>query len=184
MKKLIFAFTAIFTLSAFTTIAQESKFAHVNTETVLDSVASYKAIMAEQEDMSDDYQKSTELIQKQIQEIQIEVMSRQDTSDVSDIEMQLYQNDVENKQKQLQLIDQEIQRSFGVLQERMEKIMSLYSDAVAIVAERMDLTYVFYKFEEGQQVMYIGPKSADISKEVMIEMLRMDNEKRIHEYDQ
>ncbi len=69
MKKLTLVLVALFTLGAFTSNAQSIKLGHVSSAVVLDSVESYKAIVAEEQQIYKDGQEQSQAIQLQIQGI-------------------------------------------------------------------------------------------------------------------
>lgn len=179
MKKILLLTISLFTFGAFTTIAQDLKFAHVKSDSVFVNVESFNAITAEQMQLEKDYAEMYEIIQKQMIDIQAEAAAKQDSAGLSQFEIDMYSSDLEKKQYDLQKLESDTQYSLGILQQRMGELMLLYREAVATVATKMDITYVFDEF---QQLMFAGPKSLDITKEVTAEMKRLDDEKKIHRY--
>jgi outer membrane protein len=179
MKKLTLVIVALFTLGAFTSNAQALKLGHVSSAVVLDSVASYKAIVAEEQQIYKDGQDQSQAIQLQIQEMQIKAQRMAEKDSLSDFEAYMIQGDMEKKQQDLYQLEQFSQQKLQVLNERLMKLMEMYKEAVGVVGKKYELTYVL---DKDSQVLYAAEGAKDITEEVRAELLKMDNAKRVHTY--
>ena len=179
MKKLTLVIVALFTLGAFTSNAQTAKFGHVSSAIVLDSVASYKAIVAEEQQIYKDGQEQSQAIQLQLQKMQADAQRRAEQDSLSDFEAYMIQGDMEKKQQDLYQLEQYSQQQLQVLNERLMKLMEMYKVAVGKVAKKYDLTYVL---DKDSQVLYAAEGAKDLTNEVRTELIKMDNEKRVHTY--
>ncbi|MEZ4922643.1 MAG: OmpH family outer membrane protein [Crocinitomicaceae bacterium] len=176
MKTAILAIITIFTLGAFNSNAQTAKIAHVQSSVVLDSIQSYKNIVAEEQKIYKDGQKQSEAIQKQLERMQQEYYAAVDT--MSQFEEYLMRGDIEKKQNDLYMLEQVMQNQLNILQQRLVELMKMYKEAVAIVAKRHGLTYVL---DADSQVLFASPEGKDLTDEVRTELLRMDKEKPVLE---
>lgn len=175
MKKLIIAFIAIFTVSAFTANAQNVTFAHVSSAEVLDSIQSYKDLVKEETQINREANKQFEVLQRQIYKMQEDAQAKLDS--LTDFEIDMISTDIQKKQMDMQNLEVYTQNQLGVLQERLVKLMDMYRDAVAVVAKKYNITYVL---DADSQVLYAGPAGNDITEEVRTEMLRMDAANPVH----
>ena len=171
MKTAIIAIISILTFSAFNTSAQNVKFAHVKSAEVLDSIQSYKNIVAEEQKIYKDGQEQSSAIQKQINKMQEEARAALDT--LSDFEIMVIQGDIEKKQNDLYMLQQMMDNQIQILQQRLTQLMDMYREAVAVVAKKHGVVYVL---DADSQVLYAGPEGKDITDEVRVELLRMDTE--------
>ena len=169
MKKGILIIIAVFTLGAFTTSAQNIKIGHVSSAQVLDSTKSYKNIVAEEQKIYSDGQIQSAAIQGEIQKMQTDAQAGLDT--LSEFEIYIIQGDIEKKQQDLYNLEQYSQGQLNILQERLVKLMEMYKDAVKVIAEKYELTYVL---DSDSQVLYASPKGKDITDEVRTELIKMD----------
>jgi Skp family chaperone for outer membrane proteins len=178
MRKIIIAIVAIFTFGAFNANAQTPVFAHVESEIVLDSIQSYKDILKERESIQKHYQTVSETIYKQMQKIESEAAALGDL--ITQMEYEIAQDDLNNKQNQLAGVEQKAQKDLAVLDQRLMKLMEVYREAVGIVAEKEGITYVL---DVQQQLLYAGPKGKNITNQVLVQMIKMDNENPTHRFD-
>jgi Skp family chaperone for outer membrane proteins len=179
MKKLTLVLVALFTLGAFTSNAQSIKLGHVSSAVVLDSVESYKAIVAEEQQIYKDGQEQSEAIQLQIQDMQIKAQEKAAKDSLSDFEAYIIQGDIEKKQQDLYQLEQYSQQQLQILNERLMKLMEMYKEAVGVVAKKYELTYVL---DKDSQVLFAAESATDITNEVRTELLKMDNANRVHTY--
>ena len=178
MRKIIIAIVALFTFGAFTSNAQTPVFAHVESEIVLDSIQSYKDILKERESIQKHYQTVSETIYKQMQKIESEAAALGDL--ITQMEYEIAQDDLNNKQNQLSGVEQKAQKDLAVLDQRLMKLMEVYREAVGVVAEKEGITYVL---DVQQQLLYAGPKGKNITNQVLVQMIKMDTEKPTHRFD-
>jgi Skp family chaperone for outer membrane proteins len=176
MKKAILAIVTIFTLGAFTATAQNVKIAHVSSAKVLDSIQSYKNIVAEEQKIYADGQEQSAAIQGQIQKMQMDAQAAIDT--LTEFEIYIIQGDIEKKQQDLYTLEQLMQNQLQILQQRLVQLMEMYKEAVGVVAKKHDMTYVL---DADSQVLYAGTDGKDLTDEVRTELLRMDKENPVLE---
>ncbi|UKN03583.1 OmpH family outer membrane protein [Paracrocinitomix mangrovi] len=175
MKKIIIAFIAIFTLGAFTTNAQDLKFAHVRSAEVLDSIQSYKDLVKEEGKINAEAQKQYQNIQKQMERIQMEADTTADR-----FQLDMLSSDFQKKQMDMQNLEIYTQNQLQILQERLMKLMEMYRDAVSEIAKKNGITYVF---DADQQLLFAGPEGKDITNEVRSKLLEMDNANPVHRFE-
>lgn len=171
MKKGILVLIVLVGLGSFTAVAQDVKFAHVYSETVLDSIQSYKNIVASQEQIYVEAEKQSKKLQNDIQRIQREAQAGQDT--LTEFDMYLLQSDIEQKQQKLYELEQYAQGKLQRVQELLQELMAMYRKAVKEVADKYGYIYVF---DADSQVLYASPKGKDITNEVRTVLIRMDKE--------
>lgn len=174
MKNLIIAFIAIFTLSASDSYAQDVTFAHVGSAEVLDSIQSYKELVAREQEINSDAQEMYTSLQRKYMNLQ---PSQESLDTLSDMEIQFLSSDLQKIEMDMQSLEQITQQQLSVLQERLVKLMQMYRDAVKIVAERYNITYVF---DADTQVLFASPQGKDITDEVRAELLKIDAESPAH----
>jgi outer membrane protein len=175
-KTAILLVITVLTFGAFSSTAQDVKIAHVSSTEVLDSIQSYKNIVAEEQKIYKDGQEQSEAIQKQIMKMQQDAQAALDT--LSEFEMYMIQGDIEKKQQDLYTLEQLMQQQLQILQQRLMQLMEMYKEAVGVIAKKYELTYVL---DADSQVLYASPKGKDITDEVRVELLRMDKENPVLE---
>jgi outer membrane protein len=174
MKKIIIAIIAIFTLGAFNTSAQDVKFAHVSSAIVLDSIQSYKDLVKEEGIINREAQQQYEVLQKKLMELQPDQVA---IDTLTDFEISVISSDIQKVQVDMQNLEAYTSNQLSVLQERLVKLMDMYRDAVETVAKRKGITYVA---DKDSQLLYADPSGTDLTKEVMLELLKMDTENPVH----
>ncbi|MEO9534070.1 MAG: OmpH family outer membrane protein [Crocinitomicaceae bacterium] len=177
MKKSIIILIALLTLGSFGAVAQTATFAHVHSIEVFDTIQSFKDLQKEQMEIQKRYADVEKKIYADLEKIQREVEMGGDT--LSQIEFALYQDDANNKQLQLQKVQQSTQQSMDILTQRSYKLEEMYRKAVEKVAKAEGVTYVF---DADQQVIYASDKGKDLTDKVMQECLKMDAENPVHRY--
>lgn len=177
MKKSIIILIALLSLGSFGATAQNATFAHVHSLEVFDTIQSFKDLQKEQMDIQKRYADVEKKIYSDLDKIQREVAMAGDT--LSEIEYALYQDDAQNKQAQLQKVQQSTQQSIDVLTQRSYKLEEMYREAVSKVAEAEGVTYVF---DADQQLLFASDKGKDLTNKVMTEFLKMDAASPIHRY--
>lgn len=175
-KTAILAIITLFTFGAFNATAQNVKIAHVKSSEVLDSIQSYKNIVAEEQKIYKDGQEQSQAIQKQIMKMQQDAQAQLDT--LTEFEMYMIQGDIEKKQQDLYTLEQLMQNQLQILQQRLVQLMEMYREAVGVVAKKYGYLYVL---DADSQVLYASPEGKDITDEVRTELLRMDKESPVLE---
>jgi Skp family chaperone for outer membrane proteins len=177
MKKSIIIFIALLSLGSFGAKAQTATFAHVHSLEVFDTIQSFKDLQKEQMEIQKRYADVEKKIYADLEKIQREVAMKGDS--LSDLEYALFEDDAQNKQAQLQKVQQSTQKSIDVLTQRSYLLEDMYKKAVAAVAKTEGVTYVF---DADQQLLFASDKGKDLTNKVMTEFLKMDAEKPIHRY--
>lgn len=175
MKNLLIAVITLFTFGAFSSNAQDVTFAHVHSLEVLDSVQSYKELMAKLEEIQKDAQKMYASLETKYNNLMPKDQMAIDT--LNELERQILQTDLQKIEMDIQQLEVITQQRQQVLQERMQKLMEMFQKAVGVVAEKNNIIYVV---DADQQLLYASPKGKDISNEVLIELLKMDKETPAH----
>ena len=173
MKKILIAFITVFTLSA-GAFAQDVTFAHVSSAEVLDSVQSYKDLVAEEELINKEAQQQFEVLQKKLINLQ---PTEAGLDTLTDFEISIISGDIQKVQMDMQNLEIYTQNQLTVLQERLIKLMEMYREAVEFVAKKYSITYVL---DADTQVLYASPSGKDITNEVRSKMIELDNANPVH----
>lgn len=167
MKKLIVVIVALISFSSFQLQAQ-SKIAHVNSQTLYDTLPSYKSAKKQLEDYQAAGFKQLQEMDAELQKAYQKYMAERES--LSPLLQQFEEERLQKKQAELQQYEQELQQILGKMsQELNEPITKRITKAVEMVAERKKLNYVV---EQSTTLYFKG--GVDITNEVIVELLKLD----------
>ncbi|MCH2231864.1 MAG: OmpH family outer membrane protein [Crocinitomicaceae bacterium] len=167
MKKFLLAIGLV--LGAGSSMAQ-SKVAHVNSQTLLDTLPSRKvAIVKLQEFESNGV--------KELQEMEADFNAavakyQAGAADMSPVIVKIEEEKLMKKQQALQEREQSLNAEMQAYSEELNTpILGMVQKAVKVVSERMKINYVI----DESVTLYFGG-GLDITDEVIVELLKMDKE--------
>ena len=165
MKKQFFIFLII--LLGSNAVFAQSKIAHVNTKTILDTIPSRKKALKEIQELTK--QSEAELIEqdKQLQKIYNDYMAKK--GEQSQAVNQYEENRLQKMQQDLQAREQELNANIQKLSMTLnENIYNLVKEAVKTVANKKGFQYVI----DQETALFAG--GIDITGEIIMEVLRLD----------
>lgn len=169
MKKLFFAL--VVALTSFTAAQAQSKVAHINSQTLLDTMPSRKAAIAEITELERRGSEELQLMTENFQKEYIAYESRRatqgaDMNAYDEKRLSKMQNDIQNRQA-------EIEEMLQIKSEKLNtEILASVKSAVDIVAKKKGLNYVI---DESSTLFASG---TNITNDVIPELLRIDAEKQ------
>lgn len=171
MKKFILIVIAIFSFGSFTATAQ--KFAHINYEKVMDTLATYKKAMKLQQEFEANAQETATILQKKMQAKYIEIEEGRAT--LSKIEIDILTNELNDLQVRMQGVEQDYQSKMEIIQSRyVVKIDGWLKKAVETVGKEKGVDYILYHSEEGG-FFWVNPgKGVDLTNAVIAQMLILE----------
>lgn len=165
MKKLLVALVVMMSVGA---VQAQSKFGHVNSQALLDTMPSRKAAMKELGELEERSVKELQEMEAELQKIYATYMATQGTS--SPVVRQMDEERIQKKQQALQQREQELQQMISARNTELNTpILKKVQDAIAIVAERKKLSYVI---DETVTLYFKG--GVDLTAEVRTELLLLD----------
>lgn len=165
MKKQLLILVLIFVCNA-AALAQ-SKIAHVNTKTLLDTIPSRKKAIKEIQEITK--QSEAELVEmdKQLQKAYTDYMNKR--TDQSQTANQYEENRIQKMQQSLQERQQELDANIQKLNLKLsENTYKLVKDAIKTIATKKGFHYVI------DQETTLFSNGTDITSEVIAEVLRLD----------
>lgn len=167
MKKQLFILLFLFICPFYNTVFAQSKVAHINTKTVLDTIPSRKKALQEIQEITK--QSEAELIEldKQLQKVYNDYMAKK--GEHSETVNQYEENRIQKMQQDLQSREQELSNNIQNMTAAMnENTYKIIQKAVKTIATKKGFLYVL----EENSVLYAG--GTDITNEVLTELLRVD----------
>ena len=168
MKKLFFAL--VIALTTVTAAQAQSKIAHVNSQTLLDTLPSRKAAIAEINELSRRADEELKAMEANLEKEYNAYMARRPNQTAA---MNQYdEGRLAKMQADMQAREQEINQILQTMSSELnEVILKTVKDAVDLVAKRKGLNYVI---DESSTLFANG---TNITNEVIPELLRIDAEK-------
>lgn len=167
MKKIILVFVALFSL---TQLVAQTKIAHVNSQSLLDTLASRKAAIKQLQEFEASGMKELQEMEADLQKAYQKYTADQTT--LSPVMRQYEEERLQKKQYAMQQREQELQQMLSTLSNELNApILKRVQKAVDIVAERKKFNYVI---DETVTLYFKG--GVDITNEVLTELLRLDAE--------
>jgi outer membrane protein len=168
MKKLFFAL--VIALTTVTAAQAQSKIAHVNSQTLLDTLPSRKAAIAEINELSRRADEELKTMEANLEKEYNAYMARRATQTAA---MNQYdEGRLAKMQADMQAREQEINQILQTMSSELnEVILKTVKDAVDLVAKKKGLNYVI---DESSTLFANG---SNITNEVIPELLRIDAEK-------
>lgn len=169
MKKLFFALAVA--LTSFTGVQAQSKIAHINSQTLLDTMPSRKAAIAEINELerrgSEELQLMSDNFQKEYYAYEARKATQgPDMNAYDEKRLSKMQNDIQSRQM-------EIEEMLQIKSEKLNtEILASVKQAVDIVAKKKGLNYVI---DESSTLFASG---TNITNDVIPELLRIDAEKQ------
>ena len=167
MKKLILAFLVVFSVGS---LMAQTKVAHVNSQTLLDTLPSRKVAIKKLQDF--------EIAGvKELKEMEADFNAaygkyERERSGMSPVIIKIEEEKLMKKQSALQEREQSLQQEMQVYsQELNTPILDMVQKAVTIVSERRKINYVI---DESVTLYFAG--GTDITAEVIAELLKMDKQ--------
>lgn len=165
MKQILLIF-GILLMTGYSAQAQ-SKVAHVNTQTLLDTLPSRKKSIAEIQELNRRAEEELTELEKKLQKEYSDYMGRKGTQ--SEQLNQYDESRLNKMQQDAQARELELSNQLQEFNNTMnQKSLKTIQDAVASVARKKGITYVI---DENSALYSSG---LDITEEVIIELLRLD----------
>ena len=165
MKKLIVGLFAVMSMGM--SFAQ-SRIAHVNSQTILDTMPSRKDAIKQITKFQADGTTELQEMQKQLQTLYTEYDAAQKANE-SPLMLEMKAKKIQAKEQSYQDRQQALDQDLQVIQGRLnEPILKMVQDGVKIVAERKKLNYVI----DVSTTLYASGE--DITNEVAIEVLKLE----------
>ena len=167
MKKLILAILVVVSAG---TISAQSNVAHVNSQTLLDTLPSRKVAIVKLQE----FEKAGMLeLQEMEQDFNTSLAKYQSAqAGMSPVIIKIEEEKLMKKQQALQEREQSLQQEMQVYsQELNTPILTMVQKAVKLVSERKKINYVI---DESVTLYFAG--GTDITKEVITELLKMDKQ--------
>lgn len=167
MKKLIVVLVALMSL---TQLSAQTKIAHVNSQSLLDTLPSRKVAMKQLQEFEAAGMKELDEMNADFQKAYQKYAAEQGT--LSPVMRQYEEERLQKKQYAMQQREQELQTQMQNLSSELNApILKRVQKAVDIVAERKKFNYVI---DESVTLFHKG--GTDITSEVLTELLRLDAE--------
>jgi len=167
MKKLFLV--ALFAIGSAVGFSQ-TKFAHLDYVKVQDTLTSYKDAMKELRSLADEAERELGELEEKYLSIEKELVTY--PADGSALGRERIEKRMRKAQEIYMMTQESYQKDMRVLQDMLlTPIQKTIDEAIKIVSERQKLNYVFEK----QNMLYAS--GLDITNEVMIEAIRLDNER-------
>lgn len=165
MKKLILILLAVVSFGA---LNAQTKIAHVNSQTLLDTMPSRKKAIDQITKFQTDGSKELQEMQKQIQTLYTEYDAAQKAGE-SPLMLEMKAKKIQAKEQTYQERQMTLQQDLQVFQTRLNApILKRVQKAVKIVAERKKLNYVV----DVTTTLYANGE--DITNEVVVELLKLE----------
>jgi outer membrane protein len=167
MKKLVLILIAI--ISVQLTFAQ-SKIAHVNTQEILDTMPSRKQAIKEIRSFQEEGMKELTEMENQLRTLYQEYQVAQEKGE-SPLMLEMKAKKIQAKEQAYQERQGTLEQDLQILSNRYnEPILQRVQEGVKIVSERKKLNYVF------DVTSTLFASGEDITKEVLVEVLRLEKE--------
>ena len=168
MKKLFFAL--LIALSTATVAQAQTKIAHVNSQTLLDTLPSRKKAIAEIQAFSARADQELKDMETKLQkEVDIFLAGKATSTPTmiayDETRLTKMQNDIQYREQEINALLQKMS------QELNEEILKTVTEAVEIIAKRKGLNYIIDK----SSTLYAG--GTDVTNEVIPELLKIDTAK-------
>ncbi len=151
-------------------ISAQQKIGHVNSQELLDTLSSYKEAGIKLEQKRTDMIEEYKVLEKAFQAA-YERLSKE-APDMPKLMLEQEQQKLMVKQEELQNCEPEMTRKLQMYQQQyMEPILKRVQDAIALVANKKKLNYIF-----DESVSLFSAGGIDCTEEVMIELIKMDEE--------
>lgn len=169
MKKLFFALAIA--LSTVTVAEAQSKIAHVNSQTLLDTMPSRKKAIAEVQELSRRGDEELGDLEKKLDKEYNDYMARKATqspqmNQYDESRLMKMQQDAQAREQEISSMIQNMSASLN------EEILATVKEAVELVAKKKGLNYVI----DVTSTLYAS--GSDITNEIIPELLRLDAEKQ------
>lgn len=167
MRKLILALLVVLSAGA---LNAQSKIGHVNSQKLLDTLASRKDAISKLRDFEQGGMLELQEMQKDLESAYMKY--EQNAAGMSPVIQKIEQEKIMKKEQSLQDRQGSLQQEMQIYSQELNKpILERVQKSVDIVAERRKLNYVI---DESVTLYFKG--GTDITQEVMVELLRMDAE--------
>jgi outer membrane protein len=167
MKKLVLILIAVISVQV---VSAQSKIAHVNTQELLDTMPSRKQAIKEIRAFQEEGMKELMEMEDQLRKLYQEYQVAQEKGE-SPLMLEMKGKKIQAKEQAYQERQATLEQDLQILSNRYnEPILQRVQDAVKIVSERKKLNYVL----DISSTLYAS--GDDITKEVMVEVLRLEKE--------
>jgi outer membrane protein len=167
MKKLVLILIAVISVQV---VSAQSKIAHVNTQELLDTMPSRKQAIKEIRAFQEEGMKELMEMEDQLRKLYQEYQVAQEKGE-SPLMLEMKGKKIQAKEQAYQERQATLEQDLQILSNRYnEPILQRVQDAVKIVSERKKLNYVL----DISSTLYAS--GDDITKEVMLEVLRLEKE--------
>jgi outer membrane protein len=167
MKKLVLILIAVISVQV---VSAQSKIAHVNTQELLDTMPSRKQAIKEIRAFQEEGMKELMEMEDQLRKLYQEYQVAQEKGE-SPLMLEMKAKKIQAKEQAYQERQGTLEQDLQILSNRYnEPILQRVQEAVKIVSERKKLNYVL---DISSTLFASGD---DITKEVMVEVLRLEKE--------
>lgn len=168
MKQLLILLTFLISTQFLTTAFGQSKTAHVNTQTLMDTLPSRKKAIAEIQEVTKRSEAELIDLDKQLQKVYTDYMAVKSTqseqlNQYEESRLQKMQQDLQKREQELNALIQNMTVSMN------EKTLKIVQEAVKNVAQKKGFQYVI----EEATTIYAGGTS--ITNDVIVELIRLDS---------
>ena len=165
MKKLFFAL--LIALSTATVVEAQTKIAHVNSQTLLDTLPSRKKAIAEIQEFSARADQELKEMETKLQQDYDKYLAGKTTANLTMIaydetRLTKMQNDIQYREQETNALLQKMSKELN------DEILNTVTEAVGIIAKKKGLDYIIDK----SSTLYAG--GTDVTNEVIPELLKID----------
>ena len=148
----------------------QQKIGHVNSQQLLDTMASYKEAGVKLDKKRQDMILEFQALEKAFNEAYNKLAK--EAADMPKLMLEEEQKKLMIKQQELENFEPEMTRKLQMYQQQyMEPILKRVQEAIAIVAEKKKLNYIF-----DETVALYSNGGINCTNEVMVELIKMDEE--------
>ncbi len=161
MKKSLILLTFLAVMMPFSVLsAQNHKFGHLNSQTVIVLMPEYKKALDSLQKTNEKYSSQEKALQEEIQRKYSDLMEKQNTLET--LILQSRYSELQNMQANLEQFQQLASEKLQKLQtDLLNSVINKLNDTVKKIAVELDLTYVFDT--SSRNPMYASEKSIDIA---------------------
>lgn len=151
-------------------IMAQHKIGHVNSQQLLDTLNSYKQAGLKLDQKRQDMILQYQTLEKAFQDAYTRLSK--EAADMPKLMLEEEQKKLMIKQQELENFEPEMTRKLQMYQQQyMEPILKRVQEAIAIVAEKKKLNYIF-----DETVALYSSGGINCTNEVMVELIKMDEE--------
>ena len=171
MRKSIIILIALLTLGSFGANAQTIKLGHVNSMAVMDSIPSYKRLLAYSKEEEKLFQEQAAILGKKIETKEAEIQAAYKNPAMTETDIEFLDIDYQSLIAKAQRLQANYEKNMGIVQQRGNLIFEKFSEILKDIAEKQGYSYVF---ESESQVLFASKNSKDLTAEVRKALIAYD----------